>query len=313
MRQAGVITQKQASESETNPTVLSNDNVIKEKLNQKQRIIAVEFDPPANGDIKQFLHHAQYLKEAGVDAITIADCPIARARMDASLLACKLHRELGLEVIPHMTCRDRNINATKALLFGLHMEGIRNVLIVTGDPIPAEDRHEVKGVFNFNSRLLANYIRDLNETMFPQPFQIFGALNLNAVNFEHELQRAKDKLKSGMHGFLTQPIHSKRALEYLKQARQELDGYLLGGILPIVSHRNALYMNNEIAGIEVDEEIVAMYEGTSREEAQHMAVKLSCATIQEMAPYVDGYYLITPFHRVEIIGNIIAYIHTMKP
>lgn len=292
--------------------VKQEDNAIKEKLNQKKCIIAVEFDPPANGDIEQFLRHAQYLKEAGVDALTIADCPIARARMDASLLACKLHRELDMDVIPHMTCRDRNINATKALLFGLHMEGIRNVLVVTGDPIPAEDRHEVKGVLNFNSRLLANYIRDLNETMFSRPFQIFGALNLNAVNFAAELQRAREKQKSGMHGFLTQPIHSKRALANLKQAREVLDGYILGGVLPVVSHRNALYMNNEIAGIEVDEEIVSLYANTTREEAQQLAVKLSCATIDEMAPYVDGYYLITPFHRVEIIGDIIAYVHAME-
>ena len=73
------------------------------------------------------MNHVEFLKEAGVDAVTIADCPIARARVDSSLIACKLHRELGLDVIPHMTCRDRNINATKALLFGLQIEGIRNV------------------------------------------------------------------------------------------------------------------------------------------------------------------------------------------
>ena len=120
--------------------------------------------------IERFMNNAEFLKEAGVDAVTIADCPIARARVDSSLMACKLHRELGLEVIPHMTCRDRNINATKALLFGLQIEGIRNVLVVTGDPIPSEDRQEIKGVFNFNSQLLAGYIRDLNETMFREPF-----------------------------------------------------------------------------------------------------------------------------------------------
>ena len=142
----------------------------------------MEFDPPANCEIERFLNNAEFLKEAGVDAITIADCPIARARVDSSLLACKLHRELDLEVIPHMTCRDRNINATKALLFGLQIEGIRNVLVVTGDPIPSEDRQEVKGVFNFNSQILAGYIRDLNKTMFSEPFMIFAALNLNAVN-----------------------------------------------------------------------------------------------------------------------------------
>lgn len=287
-------------------------NPLRRKLQKKQPVIAVEFDPPANCEIERFLNNAEFLKEAGVDAITIADCPIARARVDSSLLACKLHRELDLEVIPHMTCRDRNINATKALLFGLQIEGIRNVLVVTGDPIPSEDRQEVKGVFNFNSQILAGYIRDLSETMFSEPFMIFAALNLNAVNFEAELMKAKRKVEQGVEGFLTQPIHSHQALANLRRANAELDAYLLGGVLPIVSHRNAVYMNNEISGIEVDEEIVSLYEGTTREEAQRLAVTISCQSVDEMRPYVDGYYLITPFNRVEIIADIVAHLHRQE-
>ena len=77
---------------------------------------------------KNLLAGARTLREAGVDAITIADCPIARPCMDSSMLAAKLHRELGIDPIPHMTCRDRNINATKALLLGLSAEGVHNVL-----------------------------------------------------------------------------------------------------------------------------------------------------------------------------------------
>lgn len=294
---------------QTDKIVREDHNPLRKKLQKRQRIIAVEFDPPANCEIERFMNNAEFLKEAGVDAVTIADCPIARARVDSSLMACKLHRELGLEVIPHMTCRDRNINATKALLFGLQIEGIRNVLVVTGDPIPSEDRQEIKGVFNFNSQLLAGYIRDLNETMFREPFLIFGALNLNAVNFDAELAKAKRKVAQGMEGFLTQPVHSRQALINLKRAREELQAYLLGGVLPIVSHRNAVYMNNEISGIEVDDEIIDLYEGTTRVEAQKLAVAISCKTMDEMRPYIDGYYLITPFHRVEIIADLMKHIH----
>lgn len=294
---------------QTDKIVREDHNPLRKKLQKRQQIIAVEFDPPTNCEIERFMNNAEFLKEAGVDAVTIADCPIARARVDSSLMACKLHRELGLEVIPHMTCRDRNINATKALLFGLQIEGIRNVLVVTGDPIPSEDRQEIKGVFNFNSQLLAGYIRDLNETMFREPFLIFGALNLNAVNFEAELTKAKRKVAQGMEGFLTQPVHSRQALINLKRAREELQAYLLGGVLPIVSHRNAVYMNNEISGIEVDDEIIDLYEGTTRAEAQKLAVAISCKTMDEMRPYIDGYYLITPFHRVEIIADLMTHIH----
>ena len=92
-----------------------------------------------------------------------------------------------------MTCRDRNLNATKALLLGLSMEGVHNVLVVTGDPIPTEDRNEVKSVFNFNSRKLARFVHMLNENTLRTPFRIYGALNLNARNFDVELRRAQEK------------------------------------------------------------------------------------------------------------------------
>lgn len=286
-------------------------NPLRKKLEAHERVIAVEFDPPANCDIKRFLYNAEFLREQGVDVVTIADCPIARARVDSSLLACKLHRELNMEIIPHMTCRDRNINATKALLYGLNIEGIQNVLVVTGDPIPAEDRTEVKGVFNFNSQILSGYIHELNETIFPQPFMIFGALNVNAVNFNMELEKAKRKIKQGVEGFLTQPVLSQRALDNMKLAYAELDAYILGGIMPVVSHRNAIYMNNEISGIDVDESYIAMYENKTREEAAELAVSISCDIAQSLQPYVDGFYLITPFNRVEIIGRVVSFIQAM--
>lgn len=283
-------------------------NDLYEKLQAGKKIIAVEFDPPSNCDIKRFMNNAELLREQGIDAITIADCPIARARVDSSLLAAKLHREMGLTIIPHMTCRDRNINATKALLYGLGIEGIHNVLVVTGDPIPSAQRDEVKGVFSFNSQILAGYIRDLNETVFPHPFMIFAALNVNAVNFTYELTKAKQKEEQGVRVFMTQPVLSKQALENLKRAKKELHAKILGGIIPIVSYRNAVYMNNEISGIQVDEQYINMYKDKTREEASELAVKLSCEIVEQIKDSVDGYYLITPFQRVEIISRIADYI-----
>lgn len=286
-------------------------NELYEKMERSEHIIAVEFDPPANSDIRKFMENAEFLREVGIDAITIADCPIARARVDSSLLAAKLRRELGIQVIPHMTCRDRNINATKALLYGLEIEDVHNVLVVTGDPVPAADRGEVKAVFNFNSQILAGYIKDLNETVFPEPFLIFGALNVNAVNFKHELEKAKRKVEHGVKGFLTQPVLSKHALENLKLAHKELDAKILGGIIPIVSHRNAVFMNNEISGIDVDEEYIEAYKDKTREEASELAVSISCDIADKIRDYVHGFYLITPFNRVEIIRRIVTHIQRM--
>ncbi len=280
-------------------------NRLWERLEEGRRVVAVELDPPDNDDVTFFLEGAKILRDAGADAVTIADCPIGRPRADSSLLACKVKRELGIEPLPHLTCRDRNLNATKALLLGLSMEGVHNVLLVTGDPIPTEHQDEVKSVFNFNSRKLARYVSDLNENGLTTPFRIFGALNLNARNFAVQLRLAREKEENGVSAFLTQPIHSQEALDNLKLARETLRGRILGGIFPIVSHRNALFLNNEIAGMRVCEEIVSLYEGKDRAEAEDLAVTISAAVARAAAPFVDGYYLMTPFRRVELMARII--------
>lgn len=281
-------------------------NLLLEKISNGKKIIAVELDPPIDTDIAFFMDSARILKELGVDAITIADCPIARARVDSSLMACKLKRELDITPIPHMTCRDRNINATKALLLGLNIEGINNVLVVTGDPIPTAQRDEVKGVFSFNSAILANYISNLNETVFGSPFNICAALNVNARNFSNQLKSAQKKIQNGVNMFLTQPILSNQAIENLKKAREELNARILGGIIPIVSYKNACFMNNEISGINVANEIIELYRDISKEEASKLAVTISIKMAEQIYPYVDGYYLITPFKRIDIIAEIIT-------
>ena len=277
-----------------------------EKLcDPKQKPIAVELDSPLDADLDKFMNGAKQLRDAKVDIITIADCPIARARMDSSLLACKIHRELGVEALPHMTCRDRNQNATQALLLGLSADGIRNVLIVTGDPVPTASRDEVKSVYNFNSRKLIKYVESLNRTVLHSPFHIYGALNVNAQNFDIQLSLAKQKEENGAVGFLTQPVLTQQALENLQKAHETLSGKILGGIIPVVSQKNALFMNSEIAGITVDERIIKAYEGADRERGEELAVEISSRVAQGIAPYVDGFYLMTPFGRTGLMARII--------
>ena len=275
------------------------------KLNRGEKVVAVELDPPANDDIAPFLSGVGTLRDAGADVITIADCPVGRPRADSCLLACKLKRELGVEPLPHMTCRDRNLNAIKALLLGLSMEDVHNVLLVTGDPVPSESRDEVKSVFNFNSRKLARYVSSLGEDTFSAPFRLFGALNLNARNFDVQLRLAREKEDCGIVGFLTQPVLSREALDNLRRARETLRGKLLGGIFPVVSYRNACFLNNEVAGIRVCHEIVERYRDKSREEGEALALEISAAVAKEAAPFVDGFYLMTPFQRVGLIARLL--------
>ena len=268
--------------------------------------IAVELDPPEVGNADKFMAGARELMEAGVHAITIADNPIARARMDAGMLAGRVQRSLGLEPIPHMTCRDRNLNAIKSTLLGLSAEGIHNMIVITGDPIPTAERDEVKSVYQFNSRKLSAFIKSLGERGDVAPFHVFGALNVNAKHFPSQLGLAKKKLEAGMTGFFTQPVLSERAKENLRTARDTLPGALiLGGIMPVVSERNARFMESEITGIHVEERIINAYHGLSREEAEELAVQLSLETAKEIEPYIDGYYIITPFARTALVARIV--------
>lgn len=287
------------------PRAPSGDNALAGKLERGERVVAVELDPPVDDDIAFYMQGVQMLRDAGADAVTLADNPIGRPRADSCLLACKLKRELGVEPLPHMTCRDRNLNATKALLLGLSIEDVHNVLLVTGDPIPTAERDEVKSVFNFNARKLIGYVRSLNESVLHTPFRIFAALNLNARNFDRQLELAREKEEAGAYGFLTQPVLSGRALENLRLARRSLRGKLLGGVFPVVSYKNACFLKNEISGMDVCDEIVALYEGRDREQSEELAVTISTRIAREVEPFTDGLYLMTPFKRVELMVRLL--------
>lgn len=283
------------------------------KLRSGQPVIAVELDSPKTADLSGYLASARRLQQAGADIMTIADCPVARARMDAALVACRVHRELGLCVLPHMTCRDRNLNATKALLLGLAAEGIGEVLAITGDPIPTAERDEVKSVYQFNSRKLAQYILSLaGEGGLPARMAVFGALNLGARNFAVELRRAEEKLACGMTGFLTQPVLSTQALENLRLARQTLGSRakLLAGVLPVVSLRNAQFLDSEVNGIQVEPELLQRFAGLDKAAGEALGLEVAFGAAKAALPYADGLYLMTPFQRVGLIETLIARIRT---
>mgnify|MGYP004604995117 CR=1 FL=1 len=295
------------------PTVEKDDAFLR-KLNAGKKVIAIELDSPKDADLTNYLAGAKRLQAAGADLLTIADCPIARARMDSSLVACRVHRELGLCTLPHMTCRDRNLNATKALLLGLYAEGVREVLAITGDPIPTAERDEVKNVYQFNSRKLAQYIVSLagEGREMPSPMTVFGALNLNARNFDVELRRAGEKLENGMSGFLTQPVLSEQAVENLRRTRETLGerAKILAGIMPVVSQRNAIFMENEVNGIHVAEDIMEAFAGLDREQGEALGLEISLKMAREALPYADGFYLMTPFNRVALMERLIARLKT---
>ena len=145
------------------------------------------------------------------------------------------------------------------------------------------------------------------------PFHIWGALNLNVLNFDAELEKAKRKIKRGVQAFLTQPVFTEQSIKNLQRARETLEGvYILGGLLPVVSHRSAVYMNNEVAGIAIPEDVVEQYAGADKDRCRALAIEHTLRLAKEIRPLVDGYYLITPAARPLIGCEIVRKLREME-
>ncbi|MGL4369838.1 MAG: methylenetetrahydrofolate reductase, partial [Spirochaetota bacterium] len=254
------------------------------------------------------LSSARLIRLAGADIITIADSPLSRTRADSIMLAAKVKRETGAEVMPHLSCRDRNHIAVKGALLGAAIENISAVLAITGDPLPQSGKGE-KGVFSFNSFSLMQYIQSLNSDVFTAaPFIIGGALNVSASNFDIELKRAEKKTAQGASFLMTQPLFSRQSIQNFLKAKKRLACTLLAGILPIAGYRNALFLNNEVSGISIPDEIIEKLKDTEREEAAKISLSFCRQIIDAVFAEADGFYIMTPLKRTDLVAECITYI-----
>ena len=267
--------------------------------------VAVELDPPTDADFAPLLEGARALQAAGADLLTIADSPLARTRANSILSAAIVKRETGMEVLPHLSCRDKNHIAIKGELLGACYEGIRQVLAVTGDPIMQEVFARRSAVFNFNSYELISFIEGLNRDVFQEsPFAVGGALNVNAQSFASELKRAQKKEACGASFFLTQPIYTERALSNLALARHTLRGKIMAGFMPVASYKNALFLSHEVSGVEIPQEILQQLEGTTQQQAWDITVPYAAGLMKQAAPHCDGYYLMTPLRKTALVVRL---------
>ncbi len=282
-------------------------NNFAEKLKNNEFVIAVELDPPFNADMERIMKNANICKENGVDIITVADSPMGRARVDSIMMAAKIKREVGIEVMPHICCRDKNLNALKAGLLAGYMENIRNILAVTGDPVATAEKNNIKPVFNFNSQSLMEFINTMNHEVFKEdPVNIGGALNLNVRNPRAELERAFKKIDKGAAFFLTQPIFDDKVIDFLSDIQKYGKIKILGGIMPLVSYKNARFLNNEVAGIKIPDGIINKFHNDmTREEGERLGIEISVSIAEKIKDKVQGFYFITPFNRVQMIMKII--------
>lgn len=274
---------------------------------EKKPLIAVELSPPFGSSDEKVLDAAYYLKSRGVDVATFPDSPSGRTRADSILMGVKVLEKSGLCVMPHVCCRDKNAIAIRSQLLGAYMNGVRNLLVVTGDPVPMLLRKDVKGVYNFDSVGFMRILQEMNEEEFAQdPFVYGGALNPGRVNLRIETERMKKKMQAGASFFMTQPLFIREDIQKLRQIKEETGARILCGIMPLVSKKNARFIQNEMAGIHVTEEIVARYDtAVTREEGEAAGVALAREIIEETEDFADGYYFSIPFNRVELLPRIL--------
>lgn len=281
-------------------------NTFGKKLENGEMVCAVELDPPFDAQMDKLMNGAKKLVDSPADIITIADSPLARSRADALLTAVKIQQETGMLAMPHLACRDRNRIAIRSGILGAYVNDVRNMLLVTGDPVGREEREFTKSVFDFNSIKLMEFIQRLNEEIFADsPLCYGGALNQNGARADKIAERMKRKMDAGCRFFLTQPVYSEEEIERLAFLQQETGAKILIGIMPLVSYRNALFIKNEMPGIHVPDEVLKCYDPEgSREEWEQTALEISGQVISMGKNVGAGYYFMTPFHRVSLIKKI---------
>lgn len=285
---------------------ISRTNLFKDKLSSGKPVIAVELDPPMDTDVSFLLSAAQKAKDAGADIITIADSPLARTRADSMLLASKVKREIGIDVLPHLSCRDRNHIGLKGSILGASIENINNMLIVTGDPIAQTDRGEMKGVFSYNSFQLISFVKSLNEEVIQQtPINIAAALNVNSSQFNSELKRAQNKIDKGAKLFLTQPLFSEESIQNAINAKDTLSTKILFGIMPVVSYKNAMFLNNEVSGIHIPEEFVNQLSEKTPQAVAELSLRFCMDIVRKTIKHADGYYLMTPLKKIDMVCELV--------
>ena len=272
-----------------------------------KKLIAVELAPPMGIDDEKLMDAAHLLQRSGVDVLTFPDSPSGRTRADSILMAEKVARETGMCVMPHICCRDKNAIAMRSQLLGAYINGIHNFLVITGDPIPSLVRTTVKSVFNFDSVGLMQILADMNEEQFAQaPVSYGGAINQGRRNLEVEIGRVKKKMAAGATFFLTQPISTKESADRVRRIKEETGARILCGIMPFVSLKNATFMKNEMAGIDVTDEVLARYRADmTREEGEQAGVQLAKEVITMTEDFADGYYFSFPFNRVAMLEKIL--------
>ena len=265
----------------------------------------------------QLLAGASLLTEAGADVINVADSPMARMRMSAWAVCDVVQRRVNVETTLHFPTRGRNLLRVQGDLLAAHALGIRNVLVVMGDPTAIGDYPEAMDNYDLVPSGLIRLIKrgfnagvDHSGASIGQPTNFFvgAALNLSALDAEQEARNLNRKIQAGADFFVTQPMYRAAAtspvLASYEEKHGKMDKPILVGILPLVSLRHANFLNHEVPGISIPEATLQRLERAG-EKASAEGVRIAVEMIKQIRPWAKGVYIMPQFSRFDLIADVI--------
>jgi methionine synthase / methylenetetrahydrofolate reductase (NADH) len=301
---------EQNTPSLTEAVPLEQRSRLGRKLARGELVTTVEILPPKGWKPDAMVEQCRALKEAGVDAVHVLDSARAQSRMGGLPAALIVQREVGLETVFHYTCRDRNMAGMLSDLLGAAAGGLRNVLIVTGDPPTMGPYPDSTAVFDIDSIGLTNLIHRLNRGLDPggnsigEPtrYVVGVALNQGSHDLDRELERFTWKVEAGADFAVTQPVFDREQLErVIERIRTRIP--IIAGIWPLTSLRNAEFLANEVPGVEVPEAVVERMRraqehgaGAARVEGAAIAAEM----IEAVKGIVQGVQVSAPGGRIDI-------------
>lgn len=284
------------------------------RLLRGEFVTLVELVSPRGVSPQREVAKARQLHHFGVDAINIPDGPRASARMSALSMAVLIQRDVGIETVLHFACRDRNVIGMQSDLLGAWALGLRNILAVTGDPPKLGNYPDATAVFDVDAIGLVNLINRLNHGLDlasnpigePSGFSIGVGVNPGAINLDNELRRLDWKIEAGAEYMVTQPVFDLRLIERFVKRVEQIKIPLLCGIWPLVSYRNAEFMNNEVPGASVPAEILErMRKTTTKEEAFAEGVAIAHETYRQVRGEMAGVQVAAPQGRIDGVMAIL--------
>jgi methionine synthase I (cobalamin-dependent)/5,10-methylenetetrahydrofolate reductase len=313
-RRAFVVIERPAPEAEQvgrDPVPMKTRSSWGGKLARGEFVTTIEITPPKGPNPDAMVESVKAIKAAGVDAVNVPDGPRAQNRMGAIAVSVLLQQRVGIETVLHYCCRDRNLLGMHSDLLGCAALGLRNLLLITGDPPKMGPYPDATAVFDIDSIGLTNMVAlmnrglDLGGNPFGEgtQFTIGVGVNPGHVDLDYELRRLDWKVKAGAEYAITQPVFDVRQLEVFLDRIESLHLPVVAGIWPLLSYRNAQFMNNEVPGVSVPDDVMERMRIASekgKEFGLREGVAIARETLAQVRSRVAGVQVSAPLGRIDL-------------